>query len=198
MHPFTCTRAVAAPRPWPRLAGQRKQRHMTTRPRPSRKHKEQKGEVDTPGKALAGAASTAPARALPGQLAQCQQSAPPLSPRVPTLSTTLEPRLGRHLHGGMQIFEKIIGTQDQMRTKRRRSSGRSLPRKSTKPPARSLPGTTAMLRQDPCRDPGKTLAEDISWAMTRPASTKTPPPFPCRYRLSELGEHLHGDVWPLD
>ena len=77
LHPFTCARAVAAPRPWPRLAGQRKQRHKTTRPTPSRKHKEQKGEVDSPGKALAGEASTAPARALPGQLAQRQQGCHP-------------------------------------------------------------------------------------------------------------------------
>ena len=77
----------------------------------------QEGEVDSLGKILAEAASAAPARALPGQLAQRQQSAPPLSPRVPTPSTTLEPRLGRHLHGGMQIFVKIISTQDQMRTR---------------------------------------------------------------------------------
>ena len=108
--------------------------------------------MDSPGETLAGAASAAPARALPGQLAQRQQSAPPLSPRVPTPpTTTLEPRLGRDLHDGMQIFVKIISTQDQMRTRRRRSSTRSLPRKSTRPLARSLPGTTTMPRQDPCR-----------------------------------------------
>ena len=107
--------------------------------RQDQRHKEREGEVDSPGKSLAGAASAAQARALPGQLAQRQQGAPPLSPRVPTPSTTLEPRLGRHLHGGMQIFAKIISTQDQMRTRRRRSSARSLPRKSTGPLARSLP-----------------------------------------------------------
>ena len=107
--------------------------------------------MDSPGKTLAEAASAAPAGALPGQPAQRQQSVPPLSPRVPTPSTTLEPRLGRHLRGGMQIFVKIIRTQDQMRTRRRRPSTRSLPRESTRPPARSLPGTTAMPRQDPCR-----------------------------------------------
>ena len=49
----------------------------------TRSIKEQRGEVDSPGKTLAGAASAAPARALPGQLAQRQQSEPPLSPRVP-------------------------------------------------------------------------------------------------------------------
>ena len=36
----------------------------------TRNTKEQEGKVDSPGKALAGAASAAPARALPGQLAQ--------------------------------------------------------------------------------------------------------------------------------
>ena len=38
----------------------------------TRSTKEQEGEVDSPGKALAGAASAAPARALLGQLAQHQ------------------------------------------------------------------------------------------------------------------------------
>ena len=33
--------------------------------------KEREGEVDSPGKALDGAASGAPARALPGKLARC-------------------------------------------------------------------------------------------------------------------------------
>ena len=73
---------------------------------------EEEGEVDSLGKILAEAASTAPARALPGQLAQHQQSEPPLSPRVPTPSTTLEPRLGRHLRGGMQIFVKTYSRSD--------------------------------------------------------------------------------------
>ena len=49
----------------------------------NRNTKEQEGEVDSPDKALAGAASAAPVIALPGQLAQGQQSEPPLSPRVP-------------------------------------------------------------------------------------------------------------------
>ena len=61
-----------------------------------------------------------PARPLPGQLARCQQSGPPLSPWVPTPPTTLETRLGRCLCGGMQIFVKIMNTQDKMRTRRRR------------------------------------------------------------------------------
>jgi len=48
---------------------------------------EQEGEVDSLGKILAEAASAAPAKALPGQLARLQQSKPPLSPRVPTPPT---------------------------------------------------------------------------------------------------------------
>ena len=74
----------------------------------TRNTEKQEGEVDFPGKALAGAASAAPARALPGQLARRQQSEPPLSPRVPTQPTALELGLGRHLRGGMQIFVKNI------------------------------------------------------------------------------------------
>ena len=97
----------------------------------------------------------------------------------------------------MQIFVKIISTQDQMRTRRRRSSARSLPRKSTRPPARSLPGMTAMSRKDPCRDHGKTLAKDISGATARRAPAKAPPPFPCSCQPSELGAYLCGDVRPL-
>ena len=40
-----------------------------------------------------------------------------------------------------------------MRTRRRRPSAGSLPRRSTRPPASALPGTTATPRQDPCRPP---------------------------------------------
>ena len=69
---------------------------------------EQLGKVDSLSKILAEAASAAPARALPGQLAQCQRSKPPLSSQAPTQPTTLEPGLGRRLCGGMQIFVKII------------------------------------------------------------------------------------------
>ena len=77
LHPFTCARVVATPRPWPPLAAQRKQNHTTTRPTPRQKHKEQRGEENSPGKALAWAASTALARALPRQLARHQQSRHP-------------------------------------------------------------------------------------------------------------------------
>ena len=41
--------------------------------------------------------------------------------------------------------------QDQMRIKRQQPSARSLPRKATRPPARSLPGDDSTPQQDPCR-----------------------------------------------
>ena len=59
-----------------------------------------RGSLRSPGKNLAGA--TCPTLA----------KLPPLSLRVPTPSTTLEPRLGRCLHGGMQIFVKTKNIQD--------------------------------------------------------------------------------------
>ena len=68
----------------------------------------QEGEVDSLGKIIAEVAPAAPARALPGQLARCQRSEPPLSLLAPTQLTALEPGLGRHLCGGMQIFVKLI------------------------------------------------------------------------------------------
>ena len=75
----------------------------------TRNTKEQRDKAGSPGKTLAGAASAAPARALSGQLAQCQQSEPPLSPRVPNaVNNYAGPGLGRHLCGGMQIFVKTI------------------------------------------------------------------------------------------
>ena len=73
----------------------------------TRNTKEQRDKAGSPGKTLAGATCPMPA----------ERAA--LEPRVPTPSTTLEPRHGRHLRGGMQIFVKIISTQDQMRTRRR-------------------------------------------------------------------------------
>ena len=43
--------------------------------------------------------------------------------------------------------------------------------------------------------PGKALAEDISRATARPASTKTPPPFAWSYQPNQLGRpHLRGNM----
>ena len=81
-----------------------------------------------------------------------------------------------------------------MRTRRRRPSAGSQPRKSTRPSARLLPGTTATPWQDPCRAPGKTLAEGVSRATTRPALAKTPPPFACSCQPNQLGRHLRSNM----
>ena len=62
----------------------------------------------------------------------------------------------------------------------------SSPKKPTRPPVRSLPGTTTMPRQDPCRGPGKTLAKS--------APIKLPPPFTCSCQPNQLGGHLRGNM----
>ena len=54
-----------------------------------------------------------------------------------------------------------------------------------------------MPRQDPCRGPGKALAEDTYRAAAKPASAKTPPPFPYSCQPNQLGRHLRGNVRPL-
>ena len=51
-------------------------------------------------------------------------------------------------------------------------------------------GSLSGPRQDPRRGRQQATA--------RPTSAKTPPPFPCSCQLNQLGEHLHGDVRPLD
>ena len=124
----------------------------------TRKTKEQEGEVGFLGKILAEAVSAVPARALPGQPSRCQRSKPPLSPWVPTPQTTLEPRLGRHLCGGMQIFVKIINMrsdEDQKTTTLggilaeviHKTPGKRLAGDDCNATARPLPGP----QQDPCR-----------------------------------------------
>ena len=66
----------------------------------------------SPGKSLAGDDLRCPGKSLAGATYPTPARPPPLSLRVPTPSTTLEPRLGRRLHGGMQIFVKTEGLQD--------------------------------------------------------------------------------------
>ena len=76
--PFTCARAVrAAPAATLSRAKGGSKSTRQAKQRQDERHKEQEGEVDSPGKTLAGAASAAPARALPGQLAQRQQGCHP-------------------------------------------------------------------------------------------------------------------------
>ena len=97
----------------------------------------------------------------------------------------------------MQIFVKTKNIQDQTRIGRQRSSTRFLPRKPTRPPARSLPGTTTRHGKTLVGPPGKTLAKGVSGATARPAPTKSPPPFTCSCQPNQLGRHLRGDGRPL-
>ena len=84
--------------------------------------------------------------------------------------------------------------QDQMRIKRQRSSARSLPRRATRPPARSLPGATARHGKTLAGPPGKALTEDASRATARPVPAKSPPPFTCSCQPNQLGRHLRGNM----
>ena len=126
-----------------------------------------------------------------------------MSPWVPTPpTTTLEPRLGRHLCGGMQIFVKTKNSQDQMRIGRQQSSPRSSPKKPTRPPARSLPGTPARRGKTLAGPPGKTLAEPpgktvakcTGKATARPTPAKLQPPFIRSHQPNQLGRHLRGSM----
>jgi hypothetical protein len=174
--PFTCARAVRAT-PTATLSRTEEGSRSTRRSkqRQGQRHEEQKGEVDAPGKALAGGTSAAPARALPGRLAQRQQSAPPLSPRF---SNTTD-RIGTKAREAPPWWHADL-CEDHNYTRPEdddpwRDPCQGNPRD---PPARFLPGTTTTPRRDPCRGPGKALAENISGATVRPASAKTPPPSP--------------------
>ena len=84
--------------------------------------------------------------------------------------------------------------QDQMRIKRQWSSARSLPRRATRPPARSLPGTTARHGKTLAGPPGKALTKDASRVTARPTPTKLPPPFTCSCQPNQLGGHLRGNM----
>ena len=148
----------------------------------TRNTKEQEGEVDSPGKAPAGAVSPAPARGMPGQLAQRQQSEPPLSPRVPNaVNNYIGPRAREAplwWHADLcQDHEYMRSDENQKTT----ILGKILAKEIHEAPGKILAGDDCAPRQDPCRAPGKALAEDISRAAARPAPAKTPPPFPSSY-----------------
>ena len=149
MYPFTCAWAVRAA-PTATLSGA-EEGSKSTRPPEQRQARGARSKGTRwafPGKSLAGATCPTPARP------------PPLSLRVPTPSTTLEPRLGRHRHGGMQIFVKTKGLRGLDRNQKTRQQRGSLPRMPTRP------------RQGSCRryprGPGKTLAKGARKAPARP------------------------------
>ena len=116
-----CTGSQSLP-PRPHITGQ--EREAGDKPKAQDKqsngkdqgHKDRMDEAGFPGKnpcrgSLSGPGKTLAKVALPHQLSEL-----PLSPRAPTPSTTLEPRLGRHLRGGMQIFVKTRSLPDYMKS----------------------------------------------------------------------------------
>ena len=75
-----------------------------------------------------------------------------------------------------------------MRSRRRRSSARSLPRIPTRPPGKTLAGDNSAPRQGPCRPPGQALTKGASKATSRPAPAKSPPPFACSCQPKPAGQ----------
>ena len=84
--------------------------------------------------------------------------------------------------------------QDQMRIERQRPWARPLPRRATRPLARSLPGTTTHNGKTLAGPPGKALTEDASRATARPAPTNFPLPYACSCQPNQLGRHLRGNM----
>ena len=69
-----------------------------------------------------------------------------------------------------------------------------MPRKATRPPARSLPGTTTRHGETLAGPPGKALVKDVGKATAKPTSAKLPPPFTCSCQPNQLGGHLRGNM----
>ena len=193
--PFTCARAVRATHrghTWqgrggkPERSRSTKANKTTPRPRAQRSEGRSKfprqdpcwGNLSGPDKTLARA------------------DRPTLAERAslkPTVSNTINhvgPGLGRHLHGGMQIFVKTKNIQDQIRIGGQHSPSRSLPKKPTRPSARSLPGVLARHGRTLAGPPDKALARGENRATARPAPTNSPPPFACSCQPNQLGRHL--------
>ena len=72
--------------------------------------------------------------------------------------------------------------------------GKILAEENHKTPGKILAGDDSTPRQDPCRAPGKALAEDASGATARPAPAKSPPPFACSCQPNQPGRHLRGNM----
>lgn len=140
------------PRPRPQQAGQRREAGAQGNQSDAKteRHKEQEGEVDSTRKTLAGAASAAPVRALPGQLARRQKSEPPLSPRVPTPPTN---------HIGTKAREAPLWWHAYLRQDHERT-------RSDEDQKTTIVGE--ILVEDIHETPGTTLAGDDHGAAARP------------------------------
>ena len=111
MYPFTCARIVgAAPAATPSRTGELNQGKTEAQDNQgnakTKNTKKQRGEAGSPDKIFAGGSLSGPGKTLAGAARPHQRSEPSSSTRDPTQPTTLELGLGRHLHGGMQIFVK--------------------------------------------------------------------------------------------
>ena len=175
MYPFTCARAVrAAPAVTLSRAKEGSQRHKTVKETPRPETQEARGRGGIPRQDPCRGSLRSPGKSLAG--ATCL---------TPTERASLEPRgtnaishIGTKAREAPPWWHADI-CQDHKHTRSNEDQkttppAGSVPRRSTRPPASALPGTTAAPWQDPCRAPGKALAEGVSGAIARPASTKTP------------------------
>ena len=119
-----------------------------------------RGRFSSPGKTLARAASATPAIALPGHLAQRQQSVPPLSPRVPNAANNYIGTKAREAppwwHADLCQDHKYTRSDEDQKTT---IPGKILTKEIHKTPGKILAGddhdaTARPLlgpQQDPCR-----------------------------------------------
>ena len=158
---YLCTGSQSRAHGCTKQGRERMPERKTTRakPRPEAQ-REQEVKVDSPGKTLAGVASAAPTRALPGQLAQHQQSEPPLSPRVPNAANNyIGPRARE---APLWWHADLCQDQEYMRSDENQ--------KTT-----TLGGILAV---EIHKDPGKHLAEDDCSATARPLPGPPARPLP--------------------
>ena len=108
--------------PRPRITGQEKEAGEKPKAQDEQSndknqdHKDRMDETGFPSKDPCRGSLSGPGKTFVGATRPHQQSEPPLSP--PMLDKRIRTGLGRHLHGGMQIFVKTKNSQDQMRTGR--------------------------------------------------------------------------------
>ena len=160
----------------------------------ARNTRQQRGEVETLGKAIAGTASAAPARALQGQLAQTPTERAALEPTGsnPTNYDWIRAREAPlWWHADLCEDKEYSRSDEDWKTT---TLGRILAEESHKTPGKILAGDDCAPRQDPCRAPGKAHAEGISGATARPTPAKFPPSLARSCQPDQLGRHLRGNM----
>ena len=143
----------------------------------SRRHKATRSNAKTRDTKSKRARWTPPARPLPGQLAQRQQSAPPLSPRVSNAINHIGTKAQEAppwWHADLCEGQEHTRLDENQKTKTsgkilagdtHKTPGKTLVGDACKAPARSLPGP----RQGSCRGHLRGRSQ---------AHAKAPPPFP--------------------